>query len=187
MTSAIQALQDLQQRFGQAVEAPPTPVDHCIYWAGTALGVAGIPLLVGEGELDEIIEMPEVTPIPSTRQWVMGLATHRGGLIPVISGDVLLRREPYSGRVRDYCMVIRRPGMHFAITLSDVRRSTKFPIDERNMERDVDPAVHGYTLGGFVLDDDFCAVLDLDKLINEGELANAAVASEQHSEETGDV
>ena len=56
MTSALQALQDLQQRFARVSEAPPAEMDQCIYWAGTALGMACIPLLVGEGELDEIIE-----------------------------------------------------------------------------------------------------------------------------------
>jgi len=186
MTSAIQALQDLQQRFARVSEAPPAEMDQCIYWAGTALGMAGIPLLVGEGELDEIIETPAVAPIPGTQPWVLGLATHRGGLIPVISGDVLLRRELYTGRVRDYCMVVRRPGMHFAVTLSDVKRSIRFPLDERDMGRDVDPVLAGYTLGGFVMGDEFYPVLDLDKLITEGELADAAIAPEQSNEELGD-
>ena len=186
MTSAIQALQDLQQRFDRLDSAPPVEVDQCIYWAGTALGMAGLPLLVGEGELDEIIETPVVTPIPGTQPWVMGLATHRGGLIPVISGDVLLRREPYTGRVRDYCMVLRRPGMHFAITLSDVKRSIRCPLDDRDMNRDVDPLLDGLTLGGFVLEDVFYPVLDLDKLVNDGELADAAVAPETSNKELGD-
>ena len=186
MTSAIQALQDLQQRFAQVSSAPPVEVDQCIYWAGTALGMAGIPMLVGEGELDEIIETPAITPIPGTRPWVMGLATHRGGLIPVISGDVLLRREASTGRVRDYSMVVRRPGMHFAITLSEVKRSIRLPLDERDMNRDVDPVLAGFTLGGFALGETFYPVLDLDKLITDGELADAAIAPDQCSEELGD-
>ena len=183
MTSAMQALQDLQQRFARRDSAPAAEVDQCIYWAGTALAMAGVPLLVGEGELDEIIETPAVTPIPGTRPWAMGLATHRGGLIPVISGDVLLRREPYTGRLRDHSMVIRRPGLHFAITLSDVKRSIRFPLDDRDMNREVDPVLDGFTLGGFVLDDVFHPVLDLDKLITDGELADAAMAPETSNEE----
>jgi twitching motility protein PilI len=186
MTSAMQALQDLQQRFARRDSVPTAEVDQCIYWAGTALGMAGVPLLVGEGELDEIIETPAVTPIPGTRPWAMGLATHRGGLIPVISGDVLLRREPYTGRLRDHCMVIRRPGMHFAITLSDVKRSIRFPLDDRDMNREVDPVLEGFTLGGFVLDDVFYPVLDLEKLITDGELADAAMVPETSNEELRD-
>jgi len=185
MTTAVQALQDLQHRFAQVNSAPPAELDQCIYWAGTALGLAGVPVLVGEGELDEIIETPAVTPIPGTRPWVMGLATHRGGLMPVISGDVLLRQVAYTGRVRDYCMVIRRPGMHFAVTLSDVKRSIRLPLEDRDMNAEVDPALNGVTLGGFVLEEKFHPVLDLDKLITDGELADAAIAPGHSSEELG--
>lgn len=186
MSLAMDTLNDLQQRFAAAAVAPPDQQDYVMYWAGTALAIAGIPLLVGEGELDEIIETPAVTPIPGTRPWVMGLATHRGGLIPVMSGDALLRGEPYTGRVRDYCMVVRRPGVHFALTLSDVRRSIKFPIDERDMNRETDPVLAGFTLGGFVHGDEFLAVLDLDKLVREGELADAALVVSESDEESGD-
>lgn len=186
MTLAMDTLTALQQRFATAAVSPPKEQDYVMYWAGTALAIAGIPLLVGEGELDEIIETPAVTPIPGTRPWVMGLATHRGGLIPVMSGDALLRAEPYTGRVRDYCMVVRRPGVHFALTLSEVRRSMKFPLDERDMNREADPAVAGFTLGGFSHGKEFLAVLDLDKLVKEGELADAAIAVAESDEDLGD-
>lgn len=185
MSQAIDALNDLQQRFAAAAVAPPDQQDHVMYWTGTALAIAGIPLLVGEGELDEIIDTPAVTPIPGTRSWVMGLATHRGGLIPVMSGDALLRGEPYTGRVRDYCMVVRRPGVHFALTLSAVRRSTKFPVGERDMNRETDPLLAGFTLGGFAYGDEFLPVLDLDKLVREGELADAAIAVSESDEDNG--
>ena len=54
------------------------------------------------------------------------------------------------------------------------------------MDREVDPALDGFTLGGFVLDEVFYPVLDLDKLITDGELADAAIDPETSNEELGD-
>jgi len=96
-------------------------------WVGTSVGIAGVSLLIGAGEIEEVIETPAVTPIPGTKPWVMGVAAFKGGLLPVFSGDALFRNQPYSGRVRDYTMVIRRPGVFFGITLSHLERDLVYP------------------------------------------------------------
>jgi twitching motility protein PilI len=143
---------------------------------GTSLGIAGVPLLVSEGELEEIIETPRVTAIPGTKPWVMGVAAHKGGLLPILSGDVLFRHKPYTGRVRDYCMVVRRPGMYFGMTLSQVQRDLRFAKEDRLMDHPVDPDFAEFSLGGFMHGDEFLAVLDIDKLVADEEISNAAAA-----------
>ena len=175
--STLLSFDQLEQSY--AAQAMPAPVDetHQMYWVGTSLSVAAVPLLLGEGELEEIIETPACTPIPGTKSWVMGVASHKGGLIPVISGDVLFRDEPYSGRPRDYCMVVRRPGFHFAITLSAIERDIKFPIAQRDMEYSIDPDFADFCLGGFHYGDKFLAVLDIDKLVADSGLANASATN----------
>lgn len=86
--SAIQFLDVLEQRFREdAVEAPVQDLER-MEWVGTCLSIAGVPLLIGEGELEEIIETPNVMAIPGTKPWVQGVGSHMGGLIPIISGDV---------------------------------------------------------------------------------------------------
>lgn len=187
MTSgALQALESLAR--GQAADgiASPSVVDARLFWRGTSLAIAGVPLLVGEGELEEIIETPAVTPIPRTKPWVMGVAAYMGGLLPIISGDVLFRQRPYLGRVRDFCMVVRRPGFYFGLTLSDVERDMKFPLEERDMEYPVDPHFREFALGGFHCGDRFLAILDLDKLVADSELSNAAAQSTPANEDQSD-
>ena len=172
--SALQSLEVIERIHAyDGVKAPVIENEH-IHWVGTSLGIAGVPLLVGEGELEEIIETPPVTTIPGTKPWVMGVAAFKGGLLPVLSGDVLFRKRPYAGRVRDYCMVVRRPGLYFGITLSDIHRDLKFPIEQRNMEHPGDPDFAKFTLGGFKYRGDFLAVLDIDKLVADEDLCNAS-------------
>ncbi len=52
--AALESLQSLQRSFSlDAVEAPVADSDY-VRWVGTSLSIAGVPLLVGEGELQEI-------------------------------------------------------------------------------------------------------------------------------------
>ena len=179
---ALQSLDQLELRYrSEAVEAPVKLLDS-MQWFGTCLSIAGVPLLIGEGELEEIIETPNVMAIPGTKPLVLGVGSHMGGLIPIISGDVFFRQRPYSGRARDYCMLLRRPGFYFGITLSGLERDMKFPVEQRDMAIPVDPDFAEYTLGGFADQDRFLAVLDIDKLIADEDLSNAA-ANDPYSRE----
>jgi twitching motility protein PilI len=171
---AHKAVALLEEAYAEHGVASPRLARAPMTWIGTSLGIAGVPLLVGEGEIDEIVETPAVTAIPGTKPWVMGVAAYMGGLLPIISGDVLFRRRPYAGRVRDFCMVIRRPGFYFGITLSDVERDMRFPLEERDMEYEVDSDFAGFTLGGFHDGKRFLAILDIDRLVADSELASAA-------------
>jgi twitching motility protein PilI len=172
--SALQSLELIERLYDyDGVQAPALP-EPCESWVGTSLGIAGVPLLIGEAELDEIIETPKVTTIPGTKPWVVGVAAYKGGLLPIFSGDVLFRKRPYTGRMRDYCMVIRRPGLYFGLTLSHVQRDLRFPTSERIMDHPVDPDFADYTLGGFSYKGDFLAILDINKLVADEELSNAS-------------
>lgn len=164
----------LEQTYAENSVASPALANAPMSWRGTSLGIAGVPLLVGEGEIDELVETPAVTLIPGTKPWVMGVAAYMGGLLPIISGDVFFRHRPYAGRVRDFCMVIRRPGFYFGITLSDVERDMKFLLEDRDMEYPVDDGFANFSLGGFHDGDRFLAILDIDSLVADSELSNAA-------------
>ena len=176
----------LERNYAHEGVAAPAQDEQVMLWVGTALSIAGVPLLIGEGELEEVIETPAYTAIPGTKPWVMGIASHKGGLLPVLSGDVLFRKTAYSGRPREYCIVIRRPGFHFALTLSGIQRDMKFPIEERDMESLVDEDFARFCLGGYQSGDDFLAVLDIDKLVADGDVANAAATHGDSNEDKTD-
>lgn len=180
---ALQSLELLERLYAYDSVPRPALAEPAETWVGTSLGVAGVPLLVGEGELEEIIETPAVTAIPGTKGWVIGVAAYKGGLLPVFSGDVLFRGRPYTGRMRDYCMVIRRPGLYFGLTLSHVQRDLRFPVEARVTDHPVDPDFAEYTLGGFMYKGDFLAVLDIDKLVMDEELSNASAGTASSNQE----
>ncbi len=181
--TAMDLLQALEDRYAEAASPRPSRDEHVMYWTGTHVGIAGVPLLIGAGELNEIIETPKVTPIPGTKPWVLGLAAHRGGLLPIFSGDAFFRGQLYTGRPRDYCMVVRRQGLYFGMTLSAVHRHMKFPIETRNMVHPIDADFARFCLGGFQNDEAFYAVLDIDKLAADSELGSASATDGDTNEE----
>ncbi|GAB3283582.1 chemotaxis protein CheW [Parahaliea aestuarii] len=181
--SALSVFRELERHYAHSAAPSPSRGKHVMYWVGTHLSIAGVSLLVGAGELDEIIETPAVTRIPGTKPWVLGLAAHKGGLLPVFSGDILFRRQPYSGRPREYCMVVRKHGLHFAMTLSGVYRDLKFPIEQRDMTQSIDGDFAGMCLGGFIYKEQFLAVLDIDKLVTDSDLGSAAVTTGESNED----
>lgn len=184
--NAQRAVEDLERAYASnGVASPALPLPPKT-WMGTALGIAGVPVLIGAGEIDEIVETPAVTAIPGTKPWVLGVAAYMGGLLPIISGDVFFRGRPYAGRLRDFCMVVRRPGFYFGLTLSEVERDIKFPLEQRNMEYPVDEHFSGFTLGGFHDGNRFLAVLDIEKLVADSELSNAAAPFAVSDEEKSD-
>lgn len=172
--SALQSLELLERLHAYDSVPAPALAAPGASWVGTAVGIAGVPVLIGAGAIEEIIETPKVTAIPGTKAWVLGVAAYKGTLLPVFSGDVLFRKRPYIGRARDWCMVIRRPGMYFALTLSHVQRDLRFPIEQRIHDRSADPDFAAYALGGFMYKGDFMQVLDIDKLVADEELSDAS-------------
>ncbi len=186
MTGALKSLDLIERLHAEGGVQAPKREEQTLRWVGTSLGIAGVPLLVAEGGIEEIVETPPVTRIPGTKPWVMGVAAFKGGLLPVISGDVLFRKKPYTGRVRDYIMVIRRPGFYFGITLSHVERDLGLPIQDRIVDHPVDPDFARFAIGGFMHKGEFLAILDLEKLVADEEVSDASVTGNASNEGKND-
>ncbi|MBT4254670.1 MAG: hypothetical protein HOC23_11405 [Halieaceae bacterium] len=180
--STLQSLHALEKNYILESIISPEISGDVMQWVGTSLSIAGTPLLVGEGELEEVIETPPLTVIPGTKPWVLGMAGHKGSLLPIFSGDALFRREVYTGRPRDYCMVVRRPSYYFGLTLSGIERDLKFPIEQRIMDHPIDVDFSPFCLGGFEHLGRFLAILDIEKLVGDSGFSNASATTRNSSE-----
>jgi chemotaxis signal transduction protein len=117
---------------------------------------------------------------------VIGVAAHKGDLLPMVSGDALFRGAGGTHRQREHSMVIRRAGFYFGITLSAIERDLKFSPDQRDQAHPVDPDFAPYTTGGFHHGGRFLPILDIDKLLAESEVADAAVRRDATTEGQSD-
>ncbi|PIE39358.1 MAG: hypothetical protein CSA53_01985 [Gammaproteobacteria bacterium] len=182
--TALQSLDMLERLYAFDANEAPVIANDEMRWVGTAVAIAGVPLLLGEGQIKEIIETPAYTRIPGAGPWVLGIAAHKGGLLPVFDGDRLFRKRGFTGAVRNYCIVIDKPGAFFAITLSEVIGNRKFPLQTLEQHHPLDPAFADYCLGGFKRHGTFYAILDVDQLVKHHPLLNTAASESGDSEET---
>lgn len=53
-------------------------------WRGLAFNVGSTRLLSGVGDVDEVIEVPGLTRVPGTNDWLLGIANVRGRIVPVV-------------------------------------------------------------------------------------------------------
>lgn len=53
------------------------------HWQGVVFEIAGERFVAPLGEISEVLAMPELTPMPLTKSWLLGVANVRGRLLPL--------------------------------------------------------------------------------------------------------
>ncbi|MFU8763827.1 MAG: chemotaxis protein CheW [Haliea sp.] len=184
MTAAFTALTALQARYASKGAALPPELPEPEYWHGALVGIAGVPLLVPAGDVDAVIAVPALTTIPGTRNWVLGIASYHGSLLPVYCGDSLFGQRLPPGRRREYCLVIKRPGFHAGITLSRVEGNIKLLMAQREAECRLDGPLAACCDGGFSQGERFLGLLDIARLATDAALLDTAARSVATAEDT---
>lgn len=64
--------------------ALPSSRDSRPEWQGLGFQVSGVRLVAPLSEVNEILTLPRVTPLPRVKDWMLGIANVRGRLIPII-------------------------------------------------------------------------------------------------------
>ncbi|MDO8860087.1 chemotaxis protein CheW [Haliea sp. E1-2-M8] len=184
MTAAFAALTALQNRYASTGCGLPPALPDPEYWRGGVVGIAGVPLLVAARDIEAVIAVPVLTPIPGTRNWVLGIASHHGGLLPVCCGDSLFGQPLPPGRRREYCLVIKRPGLYVGITLSRVEGNIKLPMAQRATETRIEGPLAACCDGGFWQGERFLGLLDSSRLATVGALSDTAARPEAIAEDS---
>ena len=97
-----EALRDIETRCLEYAAGLPQRETLETTWEGVLFSVGGHPLIAPLGEVKEIINYTaDITPVPGTRSWLLGVANVRGNLLPVVDLQAyLLGRSTVSGRRR---------------------------------------------------------------------------------------
>lgn len=71
---------------GATESALPLPAQEqpAELWRGLAFNVGSTRLVSEIGEVQEVIELPPLTRVPGTTDWLLGIANVRGRLVPVV-------------------------------------------------------------------------------------------------------
>jgi twitching motility protein PilI len=153
-----------------AQEAPP-PV-----WSMVVFRMAGATFLAPLEQIAEVLTVPaEITQVPGTKSWVLGIANNRGTLLPIYDLDDCLNGVPRRRTGEDQVLVVRQEEFPFGILVGGpvgihhCQAAMAVEVDMRASRR-FGPLIDG----GYLRGSEHLPVVNLERLSNLPQFASAA-------------
>jgi purine-binding chemotaxis protein CheW len=137
----------------------------------------------------EVLDFSEVTRVPQTPDYMLGVINLRGSVVPVID----MRRKfkmNAADRTRNSCIVVVEVDVDGeAVTVGALADSVREVIDLKPSQIEPAPRIGTRLNTEFIkgmgnLDDRFVIILDIDKVFSIDDLVMAKTITEEMSEET---
>jgi twitching motility protein PilI len=131
----FEALADFERRAAAHVAGAAEQVEAPGLWRGIAFRIGDRRLMSGIHEVNEILMMPAMTPVPGTKPWLLGVANIRGNLVAVVDLRNYLEGERTPIIDRSRLLLARQPGGAVGLLVDEVlgqRNVTdeNIPLDE---------------------------------------------------------
>jgi twitching motility protein PilI len=143
-------------------EAPPANV-----WVGVLFRVSGRLYLAPLGQIAEVLEpAADLTAVPGTRPWLLGVANNRGTLLPIIDLAALVFGGTPARRDSDRILAVRQSAVPCGFLVSEVIGIRHFETAARISE--LPPglgALEPFADSAFPMDGQPVVVLALDRLL----------------------
>jgi len=99
-------------------------------WDGVVFRLGPHRLTVGITEVDEILPLPQSTPVPGATDWLLGLANVRGNLVTIVDLGWFLfgSRTPITARTR--LILTRLQGRYLGLIVDEVFGQRHFNIQD---------------------------------------------------------
>lgn len=125
-----EALADYEQRSLAHAASAPEQVEAGGLWRGIGFRIDDRHFVSPIGEVSEILTLPPLTAVPGARSWLLGIASVRGNLVPVID----LRDFVGIGRGRPgdgaRVLLVRQPGGSVGLLVDEVLGQRSFAEEE---------------------------------------------------------
>ena len=145
-------------------------------WIGIAFEVGGQEFVAPMGDVSEILALPELTPIPRTKPWLLGVANVRGRLLPLADLAKFLNIDSRERLKDKKVMVIDQDGFFSGILVDQVTGMVQFSGSEyQDVPLPEDSPFAPYNHGRFVKDDKAWHVVMPSLLFHDAEYLNAAL------------
>ncbi|HEX7814495.1 chemotaxis protein CheW [Dyella sp.] len=117
------------QEASETLEAPGL-------WRGIGFRAGSRSFVSGIDEINELLAVPQLTPVPGTQNWLLGIANVRGNLVPVIDLGRFLFGERTQPTERSRLLVVRQGAGNVALLVDEVFGQRTVDAEQR---RDVEP------------------------------------------------
>jgi twitching motility protein PilI len=139
------------------------------YRAGNRLFVSGIE------EINELLAVPSLTPVPGTKPWLLGVANVRGNLMPVIDLARFLFSERTLHSERTRLLVVRQGSGNVALLVDEVYGQRTVDTEQRrDAESEDDPRLTRFVDNRVEVDGQRLALFSMGKLVRAPDFRQAA-------------
>jgi twitching motility protein PilI len=116
----FEALLDFERRAAEHVAGAAEQVEAPGLWRAISFRIGSRLLLSGINEVNEILLMPAMTPVPGVKPWLIGVANIRGNLVAIVDlrGYLEGGRTPINERSR--VLLARQPGGPVGLLVDEV-------------------------------------------------------------------
>jgi twitching motility protein PilI len=162
-------LAELERRGRNATASPESSTDTGSEWVGVAVRMAGELYLVAREEAREVLGVPApLTRVPGARAWLLGLASLRGQLLPVIDLRQFLGGGATPASRTTRIVVANHRDVPAALVVDEVLGFRRFP--ENGFSTAVPPTIvpcARFLAGSFLQDGSQLPVLSLRRLLED--------------------
>ena len=144
-------------------------------WRGIGFRIGAMRFIGGITDVNEILFMPSLAPVPGTKAWLLGIANVRGKLVPIVDlrGFLEGERTPIGDRSR--VLVARQPGGNVGLLVDEVLGQRNLTDENEAMaEFEGDPRYAGFVASSYELDGARWGVFKLAELVRTSDFLQAA-------------
>jgi twitching motility protein PilI len=115
--AAFAKLADYERLSLAHVPGLPEQADEPGHWRGVGFGLGKRRLVTSFDEVVEIMSLPQITHVPGTQPWMLGVANVRGTLLPVVDLKQFLEGERTVIHEAQRVLVVRQTGGNVAVLI----------------------------------------------------------------------
>lgn len=127
----FEVLADYERRSLAHVAGLPEQIEAPGLWRGIGFRVGLRHFVSVIAEVNEILTMPVLTPVPGTRSWLLGIANVRGNLVPIIDLRDFVEGERTVVTDSSRVLVVRQQAGSVGLLIDEVLGQRSFTDEQR--------------------------------------------------------
>ena len=153
----------------------PEQLDAPGLWRGVGYRIGARRLASGFDEVLEVLPMPQVTPVPGSQPWMLGVANIRGNLLPIVDLKQFLEGERTVLHEGQRVLIVRQPGGDVAVTIDEMYGQRSFQQEQQVEPEELAEGRYEHLIErAYRVDDNAWGIFSLDRLSRTPEFRQAA-------------
>jgi twitching motility protein PilI len=144
-------------------------------WRGIGYRAGSHAFVSAIDEINELLAVPSLTPVPGTLPWLLGVANVRGNLVPVVDLGRFLFNERTLLSERTRLLVVRQGGGNVALLVDEVFGQRTVDAEQRTRaESEDDPRLARFADDRVEVGEQRFTLFSMNKLVRAPDFRQAA-------------